>query len=154
MTLNPNCSELVYKLGVKTKKEALENLAKIGIYEVEIDNYWDYSEESKKEKVKLLVDEDNPNLPDFEYHSGFELRREGKEYLVSFDQHSQTQGFPTLEKIEEKFNGISEWDPRNGGGGLGDYQEWDGSVPKVLNKEQKARRRKIIAEAKKKWQKK
>lgn len=154
MTLNPNCSELVFKLDekIKTKREALEKLAKIGIYEVEIDNYYDYSEESKKEKVAMLVDEDNPNLPDFEYHAGLTLDKDPEGFVISFHQHCQAQGFPTLDKIERKFDGI--WQP-NDGGGLGDYEMWDGKIGKgVLNKEQKARRIKVINEAKKKWQKK
>lgn len=67
VTLNPNCSEIVLELPGMAKEAALSKLREIGIIEVEIPENVMYNRDSDK-VLRVLVDRDNPNCPDFTFH--------------------------------------------------------------------------------------
>ena len=150
--LNPNCSELVIRLpSDMSREEILEELKKIGIYEVDIKNWWSWggSEEDRKFEG-YLFDKDNPNSPDYEYHAYIELR-DGRPYgingyIISASQHCQHQLFPTLRKIEKHFNTeVESYD----GGSTTPYEDWiSQGEPKIdnYNEAHKAKRIKLLLE--------
>lgn len=132
--LMPNCSELVMRLDIKDKSKILKELKTIGIEEVEFEERYYYSTTPKnKEKIRLLVDKDNPNLPDFKYMANIRLYKndDTKDWIVSAHQHCQHQLFPTLKKIQNHFGGEFYSDD---GGSTGDYEEWDGKPIEDHNK--------------------
>jgi len=112
IVLNPNCSELVMRFkGIQfsgmTKDELLRELDKIGIIEVErLENFfW-----SGNAIDNILVDKEDPNSPDFEYHSYIRVEEHFRGYRGEEDtlailaiQHSQHQVFPTVNKIASHF---------------------------------------------------
>lgn len=73
MILNPNCSSMVFRLDVITREEALENLKKIGIYEIEVykkeyvENHWN------DKSTMILLDLENPNAPNFKHNEDLYL---------------------------------------------------------------------------------
>jgi len=71
--LNPNCSEIVLELPGMAKDTALAKLREIGITEVEIPENVIYNRDSTN-VLRVLVDRDNPNCPDFTFHDTLDFR--------------------------------------------------------------------------------
>jgi hypothetical protein len=99
--LNPNCSEVVCRLDVKTVDEAKKQLKRIGINVVgQMDWYMNFDDEPIKD---FIIDTDNPNSPDFANQAQIALVEdfEGEGIFIVEHQDSQHQTYPTLKKIED-----------------------------------------------------
>jgi hypothetical protein len=126
--LNPNCSEVVFSLEGMTRQEALAKLAEIGIIEFEMPSreFWGFELGEPGELEKFLADRDNPNVPDFKYHSHLDLEDNFDTYGLSIVGHEdiQSQMFPTMLKIENAFH--DNWHGYDGGS-IEPYDQWAGS---------------------------
>ena len=147
MRLNPNCSELVLRLDDNwTKKEFIEECKRIGIYFIEINSKEFYKWDTSGDKMIVVFDKDNPNMPDFTNTSSMILYEDGEEngygdegLRVDCHQHCQHQLFPTLFKIENHFGGeVFGQD----GGSSGGYYEWINKGHKPIKNYQDAISRK------------
>lgn len=123
--LNPNCSEVIARLPVKNITEGKNLLKSIGLDILRMDPYLNMHillPNGKEEEYNMITDPDNPNLPDFEHHSTFYLKRtdyDGNEGIyIQGHQHSQIQLYPTIKKIQDKL-GIDFY----GYDGGGDFEE-------------------------------
>jgi len=130
--LNPNCSELVVRcIPIESKEELIKELEKIGIYKLTMKSNewyeWDISDDA--DDLDLFLDIDNPNQPDFENHSSFNIYKdeesdgyESDGMRITAYQHCQHQLFPTLKKIIDNIGGELEgYD----GGSTYDYEDWE-----------------------------
>lgn len=123
----PSCSELITRLDVKNKKEALKFLKKLGIKEISITENEYYGERltGGKEIRKMLMDKDNPNSPDFEHLSGLSVSHINdlgqKGWFLEGHQHCQHQLFPSIKKVVEATgNSPKGFDGGNSEG----FEEW------------------------------
>jgi len=156
--LNPNCSEIVFRLNIP-KKETLKRLEKIGVKEIEFDCSDLYSlHKEKGEKTKELGDIDNPNIPDFKNSAHVSLgdgewdrpEKEGidksKSHIYAH-QHSQHQMFPTLLKIENEFQDVLEEEPFSSGGSIEPYDDWkneEETIPNYQDEGGKEKRNRLV----------
>jgi hypothetical protein len=107
--LNPNCSEIIARLPVNTLPEGKKLLKSVGLEIIRFDPYIDMHVNMKipmMEKGNYIIDPENPNLPDFKFHSRLTIERADFErdegiYVVGH-QHSQPQLYPTIKKISDK----------------------------------------------------
>jgi hypothetical protein len=127
----PNCSEVVLHIPNLKKRQLLARLKKIGIHEEVIEGYYEWS---PNEKERVIVDCDNPALPDYRWHS---ILRILNDYTgcgsykggccVVGNQHCQTQMFPTMKKIRDfvvnEHGYDTEWQGDDGGSEW-DYENW------------------------------
>jgi len=151
MKLNPNCSELVIRLPLNiTKKRAIKELKKIGIYFIDYPaNDWYHWVSSKpNETVPIILDLDNPNMPDFENTASMHIygNRESDGYetqgvRIQCHQHCQHQLFPTVKKIIDHFPN-SEIGGQDGGSTF-DWDDWiEKGCKKIKNYQSKENRKK------------
>jgi hypothetical protein len=129
--------------------EILKRLKEINVYKVMVEGFWDFYKEKDKQRTELLVDLDNPSSPDFEWHATIRLNTDfdgAKQPAIVASQHCQHQIFYTLEKIASKFGlEIEAYD----GGGMQNYEDWNGEKLKLETKEANAKRDATIKEIKK-----
>lgn len=123
--LNPNCSEVIFRPSEDmTRRQLVRALKEIGIHEVDILGYYSWE---PNEKVKMLLDVDNPNIPDFENHATLDISQrdpedeEPYEVRIVGSQHCQHQLFKTMRKIEKSVRG--SWEGYDGGT-TADYENW------------------------------
>ena len=128
----PNCSEVVLHISSMSKAEVLELLKSIGIEEIEMDDFWAPMDSDPED---LLVDNDNPSLPDKKYHAIMRIRDNYKgatQYpggcCIIGHQHGQAQMFPTMKKLEDFFqqtlpNEPISWEGDDGGSS-GEFYDW------------------------------
>ena len=128
LMINPNCSEVVGKLPVKTIKEAKKILKDIDIEVIRYDAYIHLHAGTKfSEKHNRIIDPSNPNSPDFANRSSIGLYRGNYEggngvYVVGH-QHCQRQLFATIEKISGEIK--VDFHGYDGGYDFEDcYNEW------------------------------
>jgi len=154
--LNPNCSEVIARLPVKTIAEGKKLLRSIGLDILRVDPYLHMhimTQNGKIENDNAIIDPDNPNLPDFTNHARLSLRRtnyeEGEGIYIDGHQHCQVQLYPTIKKIQDElgiqFQGydggynferdFENW--LNNGGEIKDYQQPLRDEIKRLLKEKK-----------------
>ena len=127
----PNCSEIVLHIPQLKKRQLLAHLRKIGIHEEIIEGYYEWS---PNEKERVIVDFDNPALPDYRWHSILRIINDytgcgaykGGCCIVG-SQHCQTQMFPTMKKIRDfvvnERGYHTEWQGDDGGSTV-EYENW------------------------------
>ena len=69
--INPNCSEIIFKLPGVTMEQAVDTLKKAGIAEIHARPFASY----------VLADKDNPCVPDMDDSSSQKLREEAPEFI-------------------------------------------------------------------------
>lgn len=121
----PNCSEVVLRVGL-SMEEALARLWAVGIGVVRMreQDFWgrEVVPQDTGGVEELLVDADNPFLPDTVGHARLRLAqdRAGRAVVVA-RLSSQEQLFPTMLKIEKVLGG--RW--RDGeNGSVEEYRRW------------------------------
>lgn len=121
----PNCSEVVLRLKV-SPEEALARLQAVGIGVMRMTKreFWGIKvvPEETGELEEMLVDCDNPLLPDTTWHAVLRVIPDwdGGPAVVGH-QHCQHQLFPTMLKIEKVLGG--RWEGYDGGSIEG-YRQW------------------------------
>ena len=158
MIFNPNCSELVVKLNPNiTKREAVAELAKIGIFYLPyLEDFWSFGDNVDDNVYRdYLVDFNNPFSPDYTHHATVclnvgDIFDSGESYVyIMANQHCQSQMFETLKKISDLFNeDVHAYD----GGSIDSYDEWvrAGSKPNTswdLSDEIKLKRARTLVKA-------
>ena len=129
MLLNPNCSELVLRLPDDyTKEQVIEMLKDLGIYYIEIPSNDIYEWDNSGDKMSVIFDKDNPNMPDYENGATIHIYGDGEDNGYGDDgiridghQHCQHQLFPTLKKIQDELSGEVYGQD---GGSANEYEEW------------------------------
>lgn len=148
MKLNPNCSEVVFRLASKDREQIVKDLEAIGIFEVKIRDSDLYSWMKDKEykvngeeipeedrMLDMLLDVDNPNIPDFKHSATIGIDEswhrdyvEDKTYGIQANQHCQRQLFPTMKKIEDNIGeGKVKWNGYDGGS-VREYKRYKADV--------------------------
>jgi hypothetical protein len=107
--LNPNCSEVIARLPVKNMVEGKKLLKSIGLDTLRLYPYLNINislTNGKEVKRNMILDPDNPNLPDYEHRSTLFMEKadyeEGKGIYVQGYQHCQIQLYPTIKKIQDE----------------------------------------------------
>jgi hypothetical protein len=118
LELNPNCSEIVFRLPGITKEEAIAALKGIGI--IEISNH-------PEGKYPVLVDRDNPLVPNMDSKFGCAMLviktwNDGM-IVIHGGINIECSAFPTLKKIQDTFPG-NKWEEAMGGMMTGELEEW------------------------------
>lgn len=122
--LQPNCSEVIAKLPMRSKKKAIEFLKENGFEVVPMDLFSLRFGRvlPMKDIDNIVVDPENPFSLDIEHGSDIVLVRgdygDGTGYYIRGHQHCQIQMYPTLERMVERMDLSLE-----GFDGGGDFDE-------------------------------
>jgi len=122
--INPNCSELIIRLGKITKREAKKLLKQLGIKEVVPRKELNWPEDNPFSDSRILIDEDNRQLAENPRGGVMFLERDpdyGNDLVVVYHQHCQPEGFPTLYKISKA---LGEEVIANDGGYIDEYENF------------------------------
>ena len=127
--LQPNCSEVIAKLPMQSKKKAIEFLKENGFEVIPLDLFsLRFGRTlSIKEINNIVVDPENPFSLDIEHGSDIVLVKgdygDGAGYYIRGHQHCQIQMYPTLERMADRM-GLS-LEGFDGGGDFDEsFEEW------------------------------
>ncbi|MEX2729367.1 MAG: hypothetical protein Q6353_019075 [Candidatus Sigynarchaeum springense] len=139
--LNPNCSEIVFKLPGITREQALAKLRDIGILEVTIPLKLFSRDNDDDISWTILADRDNPLVPDLDSEYGgaqldIETWQNG-ETVIHGGINLEYSAFPTMKKIRDAFP-ASKWEEAMGGDTAGEFEEWLNNGMRFTARQKKA----------------
>jgi hypothetical protein len=116
--INPNCSDVVFRLPGIPRDHVIAKLKEIGIIEVS---------ENPDSKYPFLADRDNLMVPNIESKFGCAMldidEWNDGEIVIHGGINLEYSAFPTLKKIQDAFDG-HKWEEMIGGGTTGAFEAW------------------------------
>ncbi len=141
--INPNCSEVVFKLPGMAKEDALAILKKHGIMEVDIPLKLLSDDEDHDDIVwHVIADRDNPMVPnlDSEYGCSLIVMEDWDGMLaIRGGINLEFSALPTMKKIADAFPG-SKWEEVTGGGMTDELAEWVNNGMEYTKRQKKMRK--------------
>ncbi len=139
--LNPNCSEIVFKLPGMTREQAIAKLRDVGILEVRIPLRLFSDDRDDDVAWAILADRDNSLVPNLDSEYGcaqLDIETWGNgEIVIHGDINLEYSAFPTMKKIQDAFQGL-KWEEVMGGGTTREFEEWLGNGMKYTARQEKA----------------
>jgi hypothetical protein len=127
VVLNPNCSDVVFKIPGITRDQALAKLLDAGIMEVRIPLKIFSGIRDDAISWTVLADKDNQLVPNFDSEFGNDQMdiktMDDGTIAIHGDINLEYSAFPTMKKIQDAFPGCT-WEEMIGGNTTQEFSEW------------------------------